>query len=293
MERLKSSHFSANDPNGCGSMIHPQNYLGVRKFGTQLECTNACFAVANCFAFNMHRGSHCHLYSKDYPCGPNTQQDKYYMDWGVVAPPPPPSPQTPPVVTAPASPDCTVLPFAWQIISYLGRLSYQESEVVIRDEIKDVGAKGVRMATPSEIFAIQANSTSTGGKLTGSYSGLSWVATEGPQHQPEYVNVGDASGEFKIGARYMRETGDAHPAWGETAGLDQGTPVQPGEYAKNTHLVFLVPCTEPVPPPFVNPAYDQIAVRGEKQWQDWAQNQNDQLDRQTDAANTRIPYNSV
>jgi len=55
------------------------------------------------------------------------------------------------------------------------------------------------MATPSEILAIQANSTATGGKLTGSYIGLQWVATEGPEHQPEYVNVGDGNPGFSIG----------------------------------------------------------------------------------------------
>lgn len=82
------------------------------------------------------------------------------------------------------------------------------------------------------------------------------------------------------------------PTFGIKDGIEQGPPVQAGEHQRNTHLVYVVPCTEPVPPPFDNPAANTIAVRGEKQWQEWAQNQNDQLDRQTDAAQTRIPYQS-
>jgi len=119
----------------------------------------------------MHRGSHCHLYSKDYPCGPNTSQDKYYMDFGAASPPPPLEPQAPPTITAPASPDCTVKPFAFQVVDYLARMNYHESEEVIRDHIEGQGAKGVRMASPSEVIAIMANSTATGGKLTGNYIG--------------------------------------------------------------------------------------------------------------------------
>lgn len=147
------------------------------------------------------------------------------------------------------------------------------------------------MATPSEIFAIQANNTGTGGKLSGNYIGPQWVATEGPQHQPEYVNVGDAEPGFSIGARYIRETG-SRPSWYSTPGIEQGEPVQAGEHAQNTHILYVVPCTEPIPPPFQNPAANTIAVRGEKQWQDWAQSMNDQLDANTDNANTRIPYQS-
>jgi len=36
-----------------------------------------------------------------------------------------------------------------------------------------------------------------------------------------------------------------------------------------------------------------IEVRGEKQWQDWAQDLVDQEDKATDIANTRIPYAST
>lgn len=148
------------------------------------------------------------------------------------------------------------------------------------------------MATPAEIQAIIANNTATGGKLTGSYGGQQWVAAEGPYHTQEYVQVGDANSNWGIGARYVRETGQM-PSWGLSDGLSQGDPVQPGEEQFNTHVLYVVDCTEPVPPPFQNPAANTIAVRGEKQWQDWAQDQNDQLDRQTDAAQTRIPYQSV
>merc|ERR1712127_916502 len=177
------------------------------------------------------------------------------MDFGDAAPPPPLVAQTPPVITAPASPDCTVLPFAWQIVDYLARINYEESAKIIRDDIQDVKDAGVRMATPSEVLAIQANSTATGGKLTGNYIGQQWVATEGQQHEPDYVNVGDASsdGEFQIGARYIRQTGDM-PSFGIKDGIEQGPPVQAGEHQRNTHLVYVVPCTEPVPPPFDNPA---------------------------------------
>lgn len=38
---------------------------------------------------------------------------------------------------------------------------------------------------------------------------------------------------------------------------------------------------------------EPIIVRGEKEWQTWAQDQNDQLDKATDTANARIPYNSA
>jgi len=38
---------------------------------------------------------------------------------------------------------------------------------------------------------------------------------------------------------------------------------------------------------------EPIKVRGEKEWQAWAQDLNDWSDGQTDAANTRIPYNSA
>merc|ERR1712127_301797 len=213
------------------------------------------------------------------------------MDFGDAAPPPPLVAQTPPVITAPASPDCTVLPFAWQIVDYLARINYEESAKIIRDDIQDVKDAGVRMATPSEVLAIQANSTATGGKLTGNYIGLQWIATEGPQHQPEYMNVGDSEPGFSIGSRYIRETGE-RPSWYSPDGIDQGPPVQAGEHAKNTHVLYVVPCTEPVPPPFTNPAANVIAVRGVKQWQDWAQSMNDQLDANTDNANTRIPYQS-
>jgi len=240
----------------------------------------------------MHRGSHCHLYSADYTCGPNVHQDKYYMDWGVVAPPPPPVPQPKPTVTAPASPSCVDLPFAYQVVDMLGRQSYHESEEIIRDHIEGEGPKGVRMATPAEIDSIIANNTATAGKLTSHYVGVQWAATEGPYHTQEYVNIGDANSEYALGARYVRQTG-SFPSWGTEEGLDQGDPVQPGEHAQNTHIVYVVDCTEPVPPPFSNPEANTIAVRGEKQWQTWAQDQNDQLDRQTEAAQTRIPYMST
>lgn len=171
------------------------------------------------------------------------------MDFGAAAPPPPLEPQAPPTITAPASPDCTVKPFAYQVVDYLARMNYHESEEVIRDHIEGQGAKGVRMASPSEVIAIMANNTATGGKLTGSYIGTQWVATEGPSHTQEYVNVGDASGSYSIGYRMVRESGSM-PAWGLQDGLDQGEPVQAGEHAKNTHLLYVVDCTEPVPPPF-------------------------------------------
>jgi len=61
------------------------------------------------------------------------------MDFGDAAPPPPPMPQTPPAVVAPASPDCTLLPFAYSVIDMLGRLSYHESEEIIRDKISGQG----------------------------------------------------------------------------------------------------------------------------------------------------------
>lgn len=38
---------------------------------------------------------------------------------------------------------------------------------------------------------------------------------------------------------------------------------------------------------------DPIEVRGEKEWQAWAQDLNDWSDGQTTAANTRIPYQSA
>lgn len=69
------------------------------------------------------------------------------------------------------------------------------------------------------------------------------------------------------------------PSFGITPGIEQGVPVQPGEVAQNTHVLFVVDCTEPPEPIVTNPAANVIAVRGEKQWQDWAQDQNDQLDR--------------
>jgi len=121
------------------------------------------------------------------------------------------------------------------------------------------------MASPAEISAIIANNTASAGKLTGNYIGSQWVGAEGPYHTQEYVNVGDASSEYSIGSRYVRTTG-SFPSWGTTAGIEQGDPVQAGEHAKNTHILFVVPCTEPVPPAFVNPEYNVIAVRGEKQW---------------------------
>lgn len=37
---------------------------------------------------------------------------------------------------------------------------------------------------------------------------------------------------------------------------------------------------------------EKIIVRGEKEWQTWAQDLNDWSDNQTLMANTRIPYNS-
>ena len=40
--RQRASHKSI-DQNGCNSMSHPANYLGKRNFGTQAECTNACW----------------------------------------------------------------------------------------------------------------------------------------------------------------------------------------------------------------------------------------------------------
>ena len=38
---------------------------------------------------------------------------------------------------------------------------------------------------------------------------------------------------------------------------------------------------------------DPIIVRGEKEWQAWAQDLNDWSDNQTNRANTRIPYAST
>lgn len=178
---MKKSHKS-DDVAGCGSKTHPVNYLGVRPYGTQEECTNACWQVANCFAFNMHRGSHCHLYSADYNCGANPHQDKYYMDFGDASPPPPPQPQAKPTLVAPESPNCKVKPFNYEVIDMKNRINYQESVEIVRDTVTNVGAKGVRLATPTEVDAIIANNTGTGGKLTGGYGGQQWVATEGPYH---------------------------------------------------------------------------------------------------------------
>jgi len=102
------------------------------------------------------------------------------MDFGDAAPPPPLLAQTQPKMTAPASPDCNLLPFSWSIVDTLGRINYHESEEMIRDTVDDQGPKGVRMATPTEIDAIIANSTAAGGKLTGSQLGVQWVGAEGP-----------------------------------------------------------------------------------------------------------------
>ena len=109
------------------------------------------------------------------------------MDFGDAAPPPPPTPQPKPILVAPESPNCKVKPFNYEVIDMKNRISYQESEEIIRDTITNLGPKGVRMASPSEVDAIIANNTGTGGKLTGSYGGAQWVATEGPYHTREYV----------------------------------------------------------------------------------------------------------
>lgn len=98
------------------------------------------------------------------------------------------------------------------------RINYHESEEIIRDTITNVGAKGVRMASPSEVDQIIANNTATGGQLTGSYGGQQWVATEGPYHTQEYVQVGNAHGS-SIGTRYVRTFGDM-PKFGLVDGAD-------------------------------------------------------------------------
>ena len=43
----------------------------------------------------------------------------------------------------------------------------------------------------------------------------------------------------------------------------------------------------------VQTSNEPIIVRGEKEWQAWAQDLNDWSDGQTDAANGRIPYQSA
>lgn len=101
--------------------------------------------------------------------------------------------------------------------------------------------------------------------MTGDYIGSQWVAAESPYHDEEYVNIGDPSSEFHLGSRYVRQTG-VFPKWGTTPGIEQGIPVQAGEHAKNTHILFVVDCTTTVPDEAPAPKYDVISVRGEKQW---------------------------
>jgi len=185
------------------------------------------------------------------------------MDFGEASPPPPPMPQTAPVVVSPVSPDCAVKPFEFKVVDMLARISFQESIEIIRTKVTEQGPKGVRMATPAEINEIIKNNTDT--KLTGDYIGTQWVASESPYHDQEYVNIGDASEEFKLGSRYIRQTG-SFPKWGSVAGIEQGSPVQAGEHAKNTHILFVVDCTVTEPAAVVGPLYDVISVRGEKQW---------------------------
>jgi len=151
------------------------------------------------------------------------------MDFGDASPPPPPQPQAKPELVAPESPNCKVKPFNYEVIDMKNRLSYQESIEIIRDTVTNVGPKGVRMASPTEVDAIIANNTGTGGKLTGGYGGQQWVATEGPYHTQEYVQVGDNTGS-SIGTRYVRTWGTM-PSFALTPGIEQGTPVQPGETA--------------------------------------------------------------
>lgn len=56
------------------------------------------------------------------------------------------------------------------------------------------------------------------------------------------------------------------------------------------HDTLALPKTVAVTPP---PARDAVPLRGEKQWQEWAQGHVDALDNQTAKANTRLPYHST